>query len=91
MIFAAPAGEMPPATGREALCGCRVRGHSAHPTREPPSCSSPAYPGGATRVKPRVVVELDVDTAVEDYRWRHPCRFVRIRRDLKAADLPAQT
>jgi ATP-dependent DNA ligase len=51
----------------------------------------PSEPVTYTRVKPRVVVELDVDTAVEDYRWRHPCRFVRIRRDLKAADLPAQT
>jgi hypothetical protein len=38
-----------------------------------------------------VVVELDVDTALEDYRWRHVCRFVRVRRDLKAADLPART
>ena len=44
-----------------------------------------------TPVKPRVVVEIDVDTALEHYRWRHACRFVRIRRDLKAADLPAQT
>ena len=39
----------------------------------------------------RVVVELDMDRAFERYRWRHACRFVRIRRDLKAADLPAQT
>jgi hypothetical protein len=36
-------------------------------------------------------VELEVDTALEDNRWRHACRFVRIRRDLKAADLHAQT
>jgi ATP-dependent DNA ligase len=51
----------------------------------------PSEPVPYTRVKPRVVVELDVDAAFEDYRWRHPCRFVRIRRDLKVADLPAQT
>jgi hypothetical protein len=38
-----------------------------------------------------VVVELDVDGSFEDYRWRHACRFVRVRRDLKAADLPAPT
>jgi len=40
--------------------------------------------------KSRVVVELDLDSVFEDYRWRHPCRFMRIRRDLKAADLPAR-
>jgi ATP dependent DNA ligase domain len=27
---------------------------------------------------------------IEDFRWCHACRFVRIRRDLKAADLPAR-
>jgi hypothetical protein len=31
-------------------------------------------------VKPRVVVEVDVDSAFEDYRWRHACRFVRASR-----------
>lgn len=41
----------------------------------------PSEPIPYTRVKPRVVVELDVDTAFEDYRWRHACRFVRVRRD----------
>lgn len=47
----------------------------------------PSQPVAYTKVKPRVVVELDVDTAFENYRWRHACRFLRIRRDLKAADL----
>ena len=51
----------------------------------------PSQPVTYTRVKPRVVVELDVDGSFEDYRWRHACRFVRVRRDLKAADLPAPT
>jgi hypothetical protein len=37
-------------------------------------------------VKPRIV-ELDVDTAFEDNRRRHASRFVRVRRDLKAAEL----
>jgi hypothetical protein len=37
------------------------------------------------------VVELDVDTAFEQHRWRHPCRFVRVRRDLTAGDLTAKT
>jgi hypothetical protein len=31
----------------------------------------PSEPISYTKVKPRVVVELDVDTAFEDYRWRH--------------------
>ena len=51
----------------------------------------PSQPVTYTKVKPRVVVELDVDGSFEDYRWRHACRFVRVRRDLKAADLPAPT
>jgi hypothetical protein len=38
-------------------------------------------------VKPRSVIELDVDTAFEDYRWRQPCRFLRVRRDLEATEL----
>jgi hypothetical protein len=44
-----------------------------------------------TRVKPRVVVELDVDTAIEHYRWRHACRFVRLRAELHPLDLLAQS
>jgi ATP-dependent DNA ligase len=51
-----------------------------------------ALPGSTiayTRVKPRVVVELEVDTALENMRWRHPCRYRRVRRDLKPADLRA--
>jgi hypothetical protein len=27
-----------------------------------------------------------VDTAFENHRWRHACRFVRVRRDLKAVE-----
>ena len=46
----------------------------------------PSQPVTYTKVKPRVVVELDVDGSFEDYRWRHACGFVRVRRDLKAAD-----
>ena len=47
----------------------------------------PSEPIAYTQVKPRVVVELDVDTAFEQHRWRHACRFVRVRRDLRVADL----
>jgi ATP-dependent DNA ligase len=48
----------------------------------------PSQPVTYTRVQPWVVVELDVDTAFEQHRWRHPCRFVRVRSDLRAGDLP---
>lgn len=47
----------------------------------------PGPPTVYTQVRPEVVVELVVDTAVEQHRWRHPARFVRVRPDLHAADL----
>jgi hypothetical protein len=34
------------------------------------------------------VVELDVDTAFEHHRWRHPTRFVRVRAELRPTYLP---
>lgn len=40
-----------------------------------------------TRVSPDVVVELDVDTAFEHQRWRHPVSYQRIRADLRPTDL----
>ena len=65
---------------------------ASHPaaaqSRQAASASCPSEPVAYTGVKPRVVVELDVDTAIEHYKWRHACRFVRVRRDLKPADLP---
>jgi hypothetical protein len=39
------------------------------------------------RVVPSVVVELDVDTAFDQHRWRHAAQLVRVRLDLTAADL----
>ncbi|HWM05237.1 MAG TPA: hypothetical protein VNP92_23100 [Actinophytocola sp.] len=42
----------------------------------------PSEPVAYVRVAPTVVVELDVDTACEQSRWRHPPRFVRVRSDL---------
>jgi hypothetical protein len=66
----------------------RTRGPAPSPRAG--SSQLPSKPVTYTRAKPRVVVELDVDTSFEDYRWRHACRFVRIRRDLKAADMPAR-
>jgi hypothetical protein len=47
----------------------------------------PSKPVDYTRVVPSLVVELDVDVAFEQYRWRHAARLVRVRRDLAADDL----
>ncbi|MFR9802545.1 RNA ligase family protein [Pseudonocardia sp. RS010] len=49
----------------------------------------PSEPIEYVRVRPEVVVELDVDAAYEQERWRHPVRFVRIRAELHPEDLPS--
>jgi ATP-dependent DNA ligase len=46
-----------------------------------------ADPVHYTKVSPDVVVELDVDTAFEHQRWRHPVSYQRIRADLRPIDL----
>jgi ATP-dependent DNA ligase len=40
-----------------------------------------------TRVQPHVVVELEVDSARDQGRWRHPVIFRRLRLDLRPDDL----
>ena len=47
----------------------------------------PSQPVSYTRVVPSLIVELDVDTAFEQHRWRHAARLIRLRGDLSAADL----
>ena len=42
----------------------------------------PSAPVAYTRVVPTVIVELEVDTAFEQEKWRHATRFVRVRYDL---------
>lgn len=63
----------------------------AHPWPEVISSSRfgqlPPEPVEYVRVAPSLVVELDVDTAHEVGRWRHPARLVRLRPDLQPADL----
>ncbi|KQX65209.1 hypothetical protein [Streptomyces sp. Root1310] len=39
-------------------------------------------------VHPDVVVEFLADTTVDDGRYRHPVRFLRVREDLTADQLP---
>lgn len=47
----------------------------------------PSKPVEYVRVTPTVVVELEVDTAFEQGRWRHPVRFVRSRLDLHPEEI----
>jgi hypothetical protein len=47
----------------------------------------PSEPVHYVQAAPTTIVELDVDTAYEHHRWRHPSRFVRIRADLHPQDL----
>jgi ATP-dependent DNA ligase len=47
----------------------------------------PSEPISYTPVRPSVGVELDVDTAYEQDRWRHPTVFRRLRPDLRPVDL----
>lgn len=46
-------------------------------------------PRAVTRVDPVLVVEISADTAVTAGAWRHVTRFVRVRPDLNASDVPA--
>jgi ATP-dependent DNA ligase len=56
-----------------------------------PSRFGAAAPVAYHRVRPDVVVELAVDSAVDVLRgravWRHPARMVRVRHDLWTADV----
>jgi len=45
-------------------------------------------PRPVTRVEATLVVEISADTAVTVGGWRHVTRFIRVRPDLKAADVP---
>jgi hypothetical protein len=47
----------------------------------------PREPISYTRVRPQSVVELDVDTACDRGRWRHPVLYRRLRLDLLPHDL----
>ncbi|WP_345638708.1 ATP-dependent DNA ligase [Rugosimonospora acidiphila] len=40
------------------------------------------------QVLPVLVAEIQVDTAYEYHRWRHPVRFIRIRTDMSVYDVP---
>jgi hypothetical protein len=41
-----------------------------------------------TKVEPLVVGEVSADAALQAGLWRHPLRWVRIRADLAASDVP---
>ncbi|MCU1668654.1 MAG: ATP-dependent ligase [Blastococcus sp.] len=64
---------------------------TAHPW--PERIGTGAFGGGKlsvplTRVDPSVVVEVSADAALQAGVFRHPLRFVRVRADLRADDLP---
>jgi ATP-dependent DNA ligase len=42
------------------------------------------------RVRPDLVVEIEVDVAAEHGRWRHPVRYLRPRPDLRPGDVPLE-
>jgi ATP-dependent DNA ligase len=78
-------GRLPKAAAREvaALLVPSIHGHP-WPETIPTSRFGrlPSESVAYTRVAPTVVVELEVDTAFEQERWRHAPRYVRIRGDL---------
>ncbi|MFJ8589309.1 ATP-dependent DNA ligase [Streptomyces sp. NPDC093595] len=43
---------------------------------------------GVTLVEPEQVAEISADTSMEDGRWRHAVRFVRLRADVSPTDVP---
>ena len=59
-----------------------------------PSSRFGQTPGGEieyTQVEPELVVEVEVDTAFEQGRWRHATKYLRLRSDLAPDDLAADT
>ena len=50
-----------------------AQGHPVEPLR-----AATEQAGRYTRVVPSLVVELDVDMAFEQHRWRHAARLVRL-------------
>jgi hypothetical protein len=43
-----------------------------------------------TSVQTTVVVEVSTDSTVQDGRWRHPTRLVRVRPDLSPSEVPVR-
>ncbi|MEU6521109.1 hypothetical protein [Streptomyces sp. NPDC046978] len=42
-----------------------------------------------TLAAPRLVAEIDADTAMDRGAWRHPVRYLRLRDDIDPSDVPA--
>jgi ATP-dependent DNA ligase len=79
------------AAAREHLRGVLAPPAGEHPWPEViPSArfgQRPSEPVAYVQVAPSVVVELEVDAAYEQGRWRHPVRFVRSRLDLHPEEI----
>jgi ATP-dependent DNA ligase len=82
-----------PRAARDDIAAVVTAPGAEHPW--PPTIASsrfgqrPSEPVTYVQVAPTAVVELDVDTAFEDHRWRHPPKFIRVRRDLWPSDVSA--
>ncbi|WP_433504792.1 RNA ligase family protein [Pseudonocardia halophobica] len=78
-------------TARTELVPLLAAGEESHPWPDViPSArfgQRPSMPVEYEKVRPAVVVELDVDAAYEHERWRHAVRFVRVRNDLTIDDV----
>jgi ATP-dependent DNA ligase len=71
----------------------RRNGGAQHPWPQPlPAAWSGQLQGPRplpyVQVEPVTVVEIEVDTAHEHGRWRHPVRYRRVRPDLSVYDVP---
>ncbi|MFD0687602.1 hypothetical protein [Actinomadura fibrosa] len=80
------------ASARDELCGALTPADVEHSwPEEVPAGWAVGLPGMAepipyTRVVPDVVMEIGVDAAAENGRWRHAVRYLRRRADLSPAD-----
>ena len=76
---------------QSAELGAVLRPATSHPW--PDRIGTGPFGGGKlsvplTRVDPSVVVEVSADAALQAGVFRHPLRFVRVRADLRADDVP---
>lgn len=65
---------------------------SVHTIRGPAPASPPPWgsrePLDVTLVVPELAAEVDADTAIDHGTRRHPMRYVRLRLDITAAEVP---
>jgi ATP-dependent DNA ligase len=88
LFFAGTTTELPPA--QRAEVARLVRAADGPPSWLPENGGTRWGGGDKQVVQPveaTLVVEVSVDTSVQDGRWRHPARLVRVRPDLTPAEV----